>query len=143
MAEAEKKIEAARLAQVKASRIAQLTAVKVSAEDATKVVEKWATATDEQFADIVQLHAKKMNDEGDKDETATKDAYEGKDVPGKDKAKSEATGDLDKAKLEADAALAAAGAGGSEGSRATASNWLAGILKGTQSIQKQNKKDKE
>lgn len=144
LAEAEKKIEAARVAQVKASRIAQLVAVKVTADDATKVVEKWATATDEQFADIVTLHAKKNNDAGDKDEEATKDAYKGKDVPGKDKAKSEVTGDLDKAKLDAaDPALAAAGAGGAESGRATASNWLSSILKGTQSIQKENKKDKE
>lgn len=94
LVEANKKLEASKLAEIKSSRISKLVAAGLDSAEAEKMADKWASASDEQFDDVVAL-CKKDEAEAAKD----------KDDKAKDKKKEdEKVGDMDSAEADADVA---------------------------------------
>ena len=61
--------------KIKVERISKLVASNIEKVDADKIVAKWSTLTDEQFEEIVKLHAaKKSVEKDDKDDDDADDA---------------------------------------------------------------------
>lgn len=95
LAEAKTELADLEAAKVKAGRITQLVEVGVEKEAAEATVEKWAEASDEQFADIVELHKEKARDMDKKKDMDKKDDEEDEEVKA----------DLENVEEEAEASL--------------------------------------
>jgi len=85
-----------KLEAVKAARIGQLVKAGLDEAKATEVYAKWGAVADEQFADIVALHTKAMDDNDEDDAEAKAKAEQ----EAKDKAKAKEVADLAKAEAE-------------------------------------------
>lgn len=70
---AKKEAETLKQEKLIAERVSKLVDVKVELSEAQKIVDKWQSATDEQFDDVVSLHAEKMKNGKEKNEKDNKD----------------------------------------------------------------------
>lgn len=130
VSELEKQVEEAEAEKVKADRISKLVEVGMSADEATKVADRWADASDEQFGDIVQLHKVEETDAEDMNDKDKKNARKGNDDKSQASDANEANADvnLEDAEEEEDLNLSTADTNEGEALRASASEWVSGIL---------------
>jgi hypothetical protein len=130
--ELEAKVTEVEAVEAKTARISLLVDSNVSLEDASAIVDKWASATDEQFADVVELHKveskfpPKDDDDDDKRDDKKKDDKKSDAISVDDNDAAADAADLDSAKAD-DIAASTYGEGDNQMS-AKAKSWVASFI---------------